>query len=439
LKERWKAKKDKKKDDLQTLKLKALSEKFDAPKRVEIKELELALRKLVEFKEIGNSKKRQICCREIAFVIQDLTMLYNMSHSGGPRITKEFMGYDTQEDENKIYGAKKTKFNYFNLKQKGKNPRYPVTDDLNNMEPTDPDYAEENYDAQNSEDHLSEGDHPMSEQEVDLHKIRDRIRLRLQLLDVNYRNLEGEIMTVQLDKSQAVKMDAILDGDVQGESEKERKKEDSEAHMTIVQRCIIQNRRLMFKQEQEGFKDKELETLANRKEALDNPDRWVNKIKVEKDANDQEVSAQMKDQNIVKYLTENQIQIPVFREPAEHQFEEREKQYQQEQGLCVSPVRRTVGVDPKVNWSAKQIARFKARTDVLNVIQVKMPTEKEKLVLKKPDLNKLINRGLLISANIGEDEEQEVYGHRLSRKHPPANSKLRTKKFNGKSLASVGF
>ena len=66
---------------------------------------------------------------------------------------------------------------------------------------------------------------------------------------------------------------------------------------------------------------------------------------------------------------------------------------------------------------------------MLNVIEVKMPTEKEKLVLKKPDLNKLINRGLLISANIGEDEELEVYGHRLSRKHPPANSKLRMNKF----------
>jgi hypothetical protein len=66
------------------------------------------------------------------------------------------------------------------------------------MEPIDPDYAEENYDAQNSEDHLSDGDHPMSEQEIDLHKIRDRIRLRLQLLDVNYRNLEGEILTCKI-------------------------------------------------------------------------------------------------------------------------------------------------------------------------------------------------------------------------------------------------
>ena len=161
-------------------------------------------------------------------------MLYNMSHSGGPRIAKEFMGYDTQEDEGKIYGAKKTKFNYFNLKQRSKNPRYPVTDDLNNMEPIDPDYAEENYDAQRSEDYHSDDDHPMSEQEIDLHKIRDRIRLRLQLLDVNYRNLESEILALKMEKPQVVNVDAILDGAVQGESEKERKKEDSEAHMTIV-------------------------------------------------------------------------------------------------------------------------------------------------------------------------------------------------------------
>lgn len=41
-----------------------------------------------------------------------------------------------------------------------------------------------------------------------------------------------------------------------------------------------------------------------------------------------------------------------------------------------------------------------------------MPTEKEKAALRRPDLNKLINRGLAISVNIGEDEEEAVYGHR---------------------------
>ena len=61
---------------------------------------------------------------------------------------------------------------------------------------------------------------------------------------------------------------------------------------------------------------------------------------------------------------------------------------------------------------AAQLAEKKARMDVLNIIEVKMPTEKEKERLRKPDLNKLINRGLAISVNIGEDQEEEVFGHR---------------------------
>ena len=76
-------------------------------------------------------------------------------------------------------------------------------------------------------------------------------------------------------------------------------------------------------------------------------------MEFDKDARDQEVSEEVKDQNIVKYLTEDQIHIPVFRTPAEHKFEEQEKQYRKEQGLCISPVRRTVAVDPKADWSAK--------------------------------------------------------------------------------------
>ncbi len=88
---------------------------------------------------------------------------------------------------------------------------------------------------------------------------------------------------------------------------------------------------------------------------------------------------------------------------------------------------------------AAQLAEKKARMDVLNVIEVKMPTEKEKEKLRKPDLNKLINRGLAISVNIGEDQEEEVFGHRQDRRFPPANNKLRAKKFNDKSLAGVGF
>lgn len=184
-----------KKVDLQSLKLKALSEKFDAPKRVEIKELEHGLRRLVEFEGLGKSKKRQTVCRELAFIIQDLTLLYNMSHTGGPRIKKEFMGYDTQDEEKRIYGAKKSKFKYFQQGSHKRRKRYPVTDALNNPS-SELDSEEENYDNHNSSDYFSDEHPPMSEQEHELHKVRDRIRVRLQLMDVDYRNLESEILVL---------------------------------------------------------------------------------------------------------------------------------------------------------------------------------------------------------------------------------------------------
>lgn len=162
---------------MQSLKLKALSEKFDAPKRVEIKELEQGLRRLVEFEGLGKSKKRQIVCRELAFIIQDLTLLYNMSHTGGPRIKKEFMGYDTQDEEKRIYGAKKSKFEYFQQGSHKRRKRYPITDALNNPS-SELDSEEENYDH-NASDYFSDEHPPMSEQEHELHKVRDRIRVRL--------------------------------------------------------------------------------------------------------------------------------------------------------------------------------------------------------------------------------------------------------------------
>ena len=49
----------KKKEEEQNKKLKTLSGKFDPPKRVEIKELELALRTLLEFKDVDTKRKRK--------------------------------------------------------------------------------------------------------------------------------------------------------------------------------------------------------------------------------------------------------------------------------------------------------------------------------------------------------------------------------------------
>ena len=57
--------------DPQIKKIKDAAMKFDAPKRVEIKELELALQQLVEFCDVDNKRKQRVQ-REIAFVIKDL-------------------------------------------------------------------------------------------------------------------------------------------------------------------------------------------------------------------------------------------------------------------------------------------------------------------------------------------------------------------------------
>ena len=59
-----------------------------------------------------------------------------------------------------------------------------------------------------------------------------------------------------------------MNHDENNESEKEKDSTDSESNLTEIQRCILQNKRLMYKQEQKGFKDVVLETLANRSSGL---------------------------------------------------------------------------------------------------------------------------------------------------------------------------
>jgi hypothetical protein len=62
-----------------------LAAKFDAPKRVEIKELEIALLKMVQFSDLDDDRKMKVC-KEIAFIIKDLALMYNMCNDGGPQI-----------------------------------------------------------------------------------------------------------------------------------------------------------------------------------------------------------------------------------------------------------------------------------------------------------------------------------------------------------------
>ena len=66
--------------DPQRQKIKTLAEKFDAPKRVEIKELELGLEKLLEFKDLKETKLKNYLCKEIAFIVKDLQLIYNMTN-----------------------------------------------------------------------------------------------------------------------------------------------------------------------------------------------------------------------------------------------------------------------------------------------------------------------------------------------------------------------
>ena len=98
----------------------------------------------------------------------------------------EFMGYATEEEKKKVYAAKPSNFDFFKLAAKKMNPVYPITDHLTNPE------AELKQPKHEDEDsNLS--DPPLSEQEEKLHRIRDRIRLRLNLLDFDFRMLEDEV------------------------------------------------------------------------------------------------------------------------------------------------------------------------------------------------------------------------------------------------------
>ncbi len=72
-------------DQEQRLKIKTLAEKYDPPKRVEIKELELLLKHIFEFKDVNTRRKNNIC-KEVAFIIKDLAVLYNMCYESSDRI-----------------------------------------------------------------------------------------------------------------------------------------------------------------------------------------------------------------------------------------------------------------------------------------------------------------------------------------------------------------
>ena len=167
-----------------------LATQFDLPKRIEIKELELALMRMVQFSDLGIAKKKRVC-REIAFIIKDLTAMYNMCNEGAPQIQMEFLGYRTAQEEEKTAPVKATTFNYFNMHQAKKLPRFPITDHLTKKAKDEAEKMRlEHEEALKFEELGQEYQPPYSDHEYELHRIRDRVRIRLNLIDIDFRNLE---------------------------------------------------------------------------------------------------------------------------------------------------------------------------------------------------------------------------------------------------------
>ena len=103
----------------------------------------------------------------------------------------EFLGYKTAQEEAKTVPAKATTFNYFNLHQARKRPRFPITDHLTKkgkeeVEKLRLEHEEALKFKEQGEDYVP----PYSDHEYELHRIRDRVRIRLNLIDIDFRNLE---------------------------------------------------------------------------------------------------------------------------------------------------------------------------------------------------------------------------------------------------------
>ena len=87
---------------------------------------------MVEFSELNDETKMKVC-REVAFIIKDLALMYNLCNEGSPQIQMEFLGYKTEQDEKKVWNAKPSTFEYFNRMQRAPNKKirlYPITDNI---------------------------------------------------------------------------------------------------------------------------------------------------------------------------------------------------------------------------------------------------------------------------------------------------------------------
>ena len=95
----------------------------------------------------------------------------------------EFLGYKSQTDEKKVYKYKPSTFKYFNQKQRKNRPRYPITDHLSKEQIDLLPIKHEDEPVNSDDENYMRA---MSEHEHELHRIRDRVRIRINLLDIDF-------------------------------------------------------------------------------------------------------------------------------------------------------------------------------------------------------------------------------------------------------------
>lgn len=266
----------------------------------------------MDFKDVDTKRKNRIC-REVAFIIKDMTLLYNGCNDGGPQIQMEFLGYRSEQDERKVFNPKPTTFTYFNRLRRKNRPRFPISDHLTNQDhqvkplkheddPTEPRFHDPKAGAANDEGGAQTP--PYSDQEHDLHRIRDRIRIRLNLLDVDFKNLEAQLTVEQKRRAERQRpLEEMLDGDRLAESEKEALPSEEE-ETDEVQACLRANRKLMEQMADQEYKQRVLGTLECAYDFRETAQAWRKKVRRRAVAKELEEKKQKAREDIIAYLTE---------------------------------------------------------------------------------------------------------------------------------------
>lgn len=114
-----------------------------------------------------------------------------------------------------------------------------------------------------------------------MHRIRDRIRIRLNLMEIDFMNLETQLTIEQKKRAQRQKpLDDMLDMDknLEIDSEKERKS-DTEHVEDEVKATLLANRKLMDQQGEKDYKGRVLGTYENNFDFRATAKAWKLKVR----------------------------------------------------------------------------------------------------------------------------------------------------------------